>query len=236
MANTTVVCDFQGCERLAHARHKATTPLCKTHYEQARQGKALQPIRRHIRRGTYSRCQFDEPPCDRPHSSGGYCATHYQQWSEGKPLTPIRGWRSQAEWGPTCRYGTCEDIPHSRGLCSTHYGRGISQFARDAILALQGGRCLCGTADPGSTGWHLDHSHDCTSGHAPTNYCRACVRGLLCISCNRHAVAWYENTYLQLPVNAPIPLLDKWVNRRIQFRNNVDSPELEVTLASPAGS
>lgn len=221
-------CSFQGCGRPFRAR-SAGVPLCKSHYEQARQGLPLRPIKSKLPAGTYTKCQFNAPPCDRPHSSSGYCATHYQQWSDGKPLTPIRGWKSQAEWGPICRYRGCQALPHSRGLCNVHYGRGISQFARDAILTLQGGRCLCGTSDPGQRGWQLDHAHDCTRGHSPNNYCQDCVRGMLCIACNRHGLGWYEGTYLAQPGNAPIPLFQDWISRRVQFHGDVDSPEVTVS-------
>ncbi|MEU3991606.1 endonuclease domain-containing protein [Streptomyces platensis] len=160
---------------------------------------------------------------------GGYCATHYQQWSDGKQLTPIRGWKSQAEWGPTCRYAECEAVSRARGLCIVHYGRGISQFARDAILALQGGRCLCGTSDPGQRGWQLDHAHGCTSGHEPENYCKDCVRGLLCISCNRHGLGWYEGAFRPQHGNELIPIFEHWISRRVQFHGDVDSPGTRVS-------
>ncbi|MEV4921622.1 endonuclease domain-containing protein [Streptomyces roseoverticillatus] len=224
----TEICSFQGCGRRFRARSQGV-PLCKSHYEQARQGLPLKPIKAKLRAGTYSSCQFNNPPCDRPHSALGYCATHYQQWSDGKPLTPIRGWKSQADWGPTCRYRDCEAEAYSRGLCIVHYGRGISQFARDAIFALQGGRCLCGTPDPGQRGWQLDHAHDCTNEHKPTNYCKECVRGLLCIACNRHAIAWYEGTYMQQQGNTPILVLEEWINRRVQFHGGIDSPDVRVS-------
>ncbi|MEU8194671.1 endonuclease domain-containing protein [Microbispora amethystogenes] len=180
-----------------------------------------------IPRGTYTECSF--PGCGRPHSSQGYCNGHYQQKEKGVPLTPLRGWVSQAEWGPTCRYGTCQEKPHSRGLCIVHYGRGISQFARDVILALQGGRCLCGTSDPGKEGWHLDHAHECEQKHKPENYCSKCVRGMLCLSCNRHGVAWYEGTYKLQPGNQPIALFEQWINRRILFHGATDSPDVTAS-------
>lgn len=171
-------CWFPECGRPGHARRDAVL-LCKTHNEMVRTGRRLRPIQEKAKAGQYTGCRFEDPQCDRPHSSGGYCSTHYQQWKGGKGLTPIRGWKSQAAWGSNCRYGTCRSDTHSRGLCIVHYGRGISQFARDAILALQGGRCLCGAVDPGPEGWELDHAHDCAVGHRPTNYCSVCVRGLL---------------------------------------------------------
>ncbi|MFF0415601.1 endonuclease domain-containing protein [Kitasatospora sp. NPDC004745] len=231
----TEACAFQGCGRRFRARSNGV-PLCKSYYDQARKGLPLRPIRPKLPAGTYTTCQFSSPPCGWPHSSSGYCDRHYQQWSDGKPLSPIRGWKSQAEWGSTCRYRDCDARTHSRGLCIVHYGRGISQFARDAILALQGGRCLCGTSDPGMRGWQLDHAHDCASGHEPRNYCKDCVRGSLCISCNRLAIAWYENTYQSHPGNVPIPIFEEWIRHRVKFHGEVDSPEVTATyVTSGAG-
>lgn len=225
-------CCFLGCGRPGHARRDGVL-LCKTHYEQARTGRPLKPIKAKAKAGQYTGCRFDDPQCDRPHSSDGYCSTHYQQKNDGKPLTRIRGWRSQAEWGPLCRYGTCRSDPYSRGLCIVHYGRGISQFARDAILALQSGRCLCGVVDPGPEGWELDHAHDCTAGHRPMNYCVACVRGLLCVPCNRRAIAWYEGAWMRQDGNEPIPVLEEWVTRRIRFHGEPDSADVKVSYMPP---
>lgn len=198
--------------------------LCSTHYNAACEGRPLKPIQPRVERGRHKICLFD--PCERTHSAGGYCATHYQQQNDGKTLTPIRGWMSQAA-SPTCRYGECTTDSHSRGLCIVHYGRGISQFARDAILTLQGGRCLCGAETPGAKGWELDHDHACAAGHLPHNYCVACVRGMLCVPCNRHGVSWYEGTW-KPQGNAPIPLLEEWITRRICFDGAPDSPDVVV--------
>jgi hypothetical protein len=188
-----------------------------------------------VKRGTYVTCKFD--PCGRPHSSGGYCDGHYQQLQNGGRLKPLRSWVPQTEWGDRCRYGTCGALIHSRGLCIVHYGRGISQFARDAIFALQGRRCgICGTTEAADRrGWHLDHAHECGSSHKPQNYCVKCVRGLLCLNCNRHGLAWYENNYRHHLDNPPFPPLEEWITRRIQFHGAVDSPGVTVSYLSQIG-
>lgn len=52
------------------------------------------------------------------------------------------------------------------------YGLTIEQ--RDAIFASQNNCCaICGTNDPGTKAWHIDHCH--TTGK---------VRGILCFKCN----------------------------------------------------
>ena len=227
------LCEFPDCGRQGRARFKGLTVYCKSHYEAARTGQPLKPIKTKAKAGQYTGCLF--PGCERTHSSFGYCATHYQQLDDGKDLTEIRSWVSQKEWGPTCRYDTCETGTHSRGLCIVHYGRGISQFARDAILALQGGGCgLCGTMDPGPEGWELDHAHDCLQGHKPQNYCPACVRGLLCVGCNRRGVAWYEGNWRPQSGSPEIPVLELWINRRIVFSGSPDSATVKVECARDA--
>ena len=217
------LCHGPECARPVHCLN-----LCKTHYEQARQGKPLRPIQTFVPRGTIGECTF--PGCNRPHSSRGLCAAHYGQFKRGGPLKPIRSWVSQGDWGPTCRYTGCRKRKHSRGLCIIHYGRGISQFARDAILEAQTGLCLCGRSDPGREGWQLDHAHVSTCTHSPDNYCSSCARGLLCLPCNRHAVAWYETVYRMNRANAPIPLLEAWISRRLRFTGDLDASDVRVTV------
>lgn len=58
----------------------------------------------------------------------------------------------------------------------------ITESTWDDILVSQGGLCaLCGTPEPGSKGWALDHDHSCCPG---VRSCGACLRGILCGSCN----------------------------------------------------
>ncbi len=77
-----------------------------------------------------------------------------------KPCRLVRQ-RRQASWQPGYR----------RFTMTKH---GVPKALKDQILALQGGVCaVCGTAEPGEKGWHLDHCH------ATNN-----VRGVLCKHCN----------------------------------------------------
>lgn len=58
----------------------------------------------------------------------------------------------------------------------------LAAVAFDALLAAQGGVCaICGAASGGSRGWHVDHDHSCCG---PSRACVACVRGILCGTCN----------------------------------------------------
>lgn len=59
---------------------------------------------------------------------------------------------------------------------------GLTAAAFDEILERQGGCGICGTPTPDGRGWHVDHDHACCPTSARS--CGACVRGILCASCN----------------------------------------------------
>jgi hypothetical protein len=56
---------------------------------------------------------------------------------------------------------------------------GLTSAERDALFALQGGRCAICLAP--SNELEVDHDHRCCPG---PEGCRRCVRGLLCPRCN----------------------------------------------------
>ena len=68
---------------------------------------------------------------------------------------------------------------------------GITRAQWMRMLADQGGQCaMCETSDPGGSGtWHTDHDHSCCSGRTS---CGNCVRGLLCVACNKY-LGLYED-------------------------------------------
>lgn len=60
----------------------------------------------------------------------------------------------------------------------------LSIEGRQALLAKQNGKCkICGTDNPGTRGWQIDHSHSCCPGRKKT--CGKCIRGILCVPCNK---------------------------------------------------
>jgi len=94
---------------------------------------------------------------------------------------------------------------YEKGLCRTCYNRERNQDPRvqdmrfswklqkyfnitreeyDRLLESQGGVCaICRKADPRGTRLCIDHDHAC----CPSEYksCGKCIRGLLCVNCNR---------------------------------------------------
>lgn len=56
-----------------------------------------------------------------------------------------------------------------------------------ALLEQQGNRCLLCPTDI-TTSFAVDHNHACCPGKTS---CGACIRGLLCVSCNTK-LGWYE--------------------------------------------
>lgn len=84
---------------------------------------------------------------------------------------------------PVCRICRKDDrdrAEYNRTKRLRMYGLTSVQF--DEILALQRGKCaICETDTPGGHGWMIDHDHACCRG---LGSCGACVRGILCHSCN----------------------------------------------------
>ena len=63
---------------------------------------------------------------------------------------------------------------------------GITEEDYWELYEFQGGRCaLCRWAQGKKKRLAVDHDHSCLSGHSPDVGCPACVRGLLCVFCNR---------------------------------------------------
>lgn len=63
---------------------------------------------------------------------------------------------------------------------------GITEADYWALYEFQGGRCyICRWASGKKKRLAVDHDHRCTAGHAKEVGCSLCVRGLLCVFCNR---------------------------------------------------
>lgn len=162
-------CAFEGCDFRAHARS-----LCERHYNQSKRGDL------------------------RPLAAPKLVASARNERGE-KQCCSCRTWRPE---GKFARNKAAKD--GLQGTCSpckaAHYREnaeivrdkmrkarfGISREQFDAIFAAQGNVCAtCGTDDPGSSYWCVDHDHACCPSSDKT--CGKCIRGVLCYRCN-HAL------------------------------------------------
>jgi hypothetical protein len=91
---------------------------------------------------------------------------------------------------------------------------GLSEVELAARLRDQGGVCaICGTREPGSLGWTVDHDHALAEehGHRADVGCRRCVRGILCDPCNRLLGAARDRPSV---LSAAVEYLLRWAGRR----------------------
>ena len=127
--------------------------------------------------------------CDRGgRMTRGLCSSHYARWrrlGDVRAGVPIRRMSYMH-----CDVPGCERPHLSLGLCERHYRardgglhvRAMLYGLTNEQLAAMLGRCaICGTTEPGTKGWQVDHDHACCPG---VGSCGNCVRGVLCVECN----------------------------------------------------
>ncbi|WP_197541377.1 endonuclease domain-containing protein [Streptomyces davaonensis] len=105
--------------------------------------------------------------------------------------------RKCGEYKPVSAYSALNASGAPRPYCKPcnaeyvrlgHYN--VTKEFIDLLLRFQEGRCaICGVTDTGPRAMHIDHDHACCAGRRS---CGECVRGLVCSSCNFHALGWYE--------------------------------------------
>ena len=163
-------CAFEGCKFLASVRE-----LCAGHHYQQSRGQALKPLGRR-----------PVPAGSRNENGEKYCAT-CDTW---KP--PARFASSKGK--PDGLQGRCRECNAAIYRENAEKVRdkmrearfGITREQFDALFESQGHVCAaCGTDDPGTSYWAVDHDHACCPGS--DNTCGKCIRGILCRACN-HAL------------------------------------------------
>jgi hypothetical protein len=162
-------CSIDGCESLITSRG-----YCKQHYEQWKRNpaKAGQPIKRVV-----SRMRRDEQG-----------RKECQKCEEWKPESAFAKQTRKGDGLQTvcreCRAGYYQ----RRALEIRDVMRlkrfGITREQFDSMFVAQDSMCaICGTTDPGSTYWCVDHNHACCPSSEKT--CGKCIRGILCARCNQ---------------------------------------------------
>lgn len=185
----TTLCLVTECDR-----PNRTKGMCAAHYTQWWGGVAVEGIS-----PRWGRPDCAETACTEAAASRAVCRKHYEVLRASGRLDERPRIRPQPM---VCTVNGCE-LPHNaRGLCSLHYGRSehkkSSGTARvdnlwrnyrmtvatyEAMLVEQHGCCsICGiSAEVLDRRLSIDHDHSCCPG---VRSCGACVRGLLCMSCN----------------------------------------------------
>jgi len=86
--------------------------------------------------------------------------------------------------GTTAGYNThnCRCNPCRQAVYYQASARRYNLSVDRIIELLERARCkICGTSEPSSQGWHIDHDHSCCPG---SGSCGKCVREILCGRCN----------------------------------------------------
>lgn len=198
-------------------------------------------------------CEF--PGCEAPQLSRGLCGGHYSQRRIGRTLTPLRQRRASREpmrfpdGSKTCTNCEVRKPPSefqkdtrqpdgiklvcrecvSDAVLDQKHGKGAAQWKREQFER-QGSVCeICGTDDPGTPFWHLDHDH---SKQGPESW-----RWVLCHNCNANGVGWIEGIPIERRGEA-LAFLDRHFNPHPTsrtaphpFRTKCEPPSDPVRLA-----
>lgn len=136
------------------------------------------------------------------------------------------------EWLPVSLFGshpkTTDGLRGECSPCEKTSGEMRRYGAKtEDVLEAQGGACLiCGTDDPGSYRWQMDHDHSCCPG---SSTCGKCIRGVLCHLCNLGLGSFKDSVetlyaaiqYLSSRSPLDIPLSDHYAG------DNTDEKEKE---------
>lgn len=144
---------------------------CKTHYDQHRRGRPMRAVKPYV------------PTTKRDEQGNKWCGT-CETWkpevafasSKGKP----DGLQTRCRECNSAIYRARADIIRDK-MRKQRFNLSRAEF--DAMFAVQGEACaICGTTEPGSTYWCVDHDHRCCPMAGIS--CGKCIRGILCARCN----------------------------------------------------
>lgn len=149
-------CAFEGCER-----DSKNGKLCVGHNQQARKGKPLTPLRRKIR-------------ADLRNERGEKMCSRCDAWKAPDNFHGRKGQRDGLS--PHCR--DCDAL-----MCTLRKFN-LTESRYRQMLSDQGGVCaICGGVSLNGDRLSVDHDHACCPDRGRS--CGECVRGLLCMDCNR---------------------------------------------------
>lgn len=133
-------------------------------------------------------------------------------WQEGRP-SPSEESRQKMAASQRNRTDRIPASPTARlnTWYKCRYNRTLDDY--EAVLKSQGGHCaLCPAESSGKKRLCWDHDHACCPG---LKSCGECVRGLLCIACNK--MIGHLETLLIQGENSLSPKLDTWLFHAINY-------------------
>lgn len=166
------ICGYEGCPRPLWSKG-----LCNPHYQMARRGDKLRPLRPYKGQKL---CSWVE--CHAVVASEGLCSKHSHRLKKhGSPAYALPRYTR-------CLISGCSNKPFRSGMCKGHRARqrrfDLTPIQLQQILLIE--KCsICGKT---SDKLQIDHAHSCCYVEYPRDRsrktCGKCVRGVVCAGCN----------------------------------------------------
>lgn len=172
MTSVARVCTVSWCDRKRFGRG-----FCQAHYFRHIRGQDMNtPIK--PRRVAYG-CSVEG--CDRVHKARGLCGLHHARLLRGASLEDPE---QKQDGSRKCEVRGCGQKHSSFGFCGRHYHAFKKYRLTPEELYLRDTTpCqICGSYPNEGTSLAVDHDHSCCPGEET---CGKCVRGFLCVNCNR---------------------------------------------------